>query len=82
MATGDAGYVLVRAPETIRIRDLVAELLRGGDGHVDLEGLLALDAPLQDTLSKIEAGLREGFGDLTLADMVAAVSRESAPQPA
>jgi membrane protein len=77
VTTGDAGYVLMRAPETIRIRDLVAELMRGGGGHVDLEGLLSLDAPLQETLSKIEIGLREGFGDLTLADMVAA-----APAPA
>ena len=73
VAVRDAGYVLMRAPESIRIRDLVAELLReGGGGHAELDSLLTLDAPLRDTLAQIEAGLAQGFGDLTLADMVAA----------
>lgn len=79
VANGDAGYVLMRAPESVRIRDLVAELMRDGGSHSELEGSLALDAPLQNTLSKIEAGLHQGFGDLTLADLVAAAPEE---QPA
>ena len=72
VASRDAGYVLMRAPETIRIRDLVGELMHEGGGHAEIEGVLMLDAPLKDTMAKIEKGVAQGFGDLTLADMVAA----------
>lgn len=72
VASRDADYVLMRAPETIRIRDLVAELMHEGGGHAEIEGVLKLDAPLQETMAKIEKGFAQGFGDLTLADMVAA----------
>ncbi len=72
VASRDAGYVLMRAPETIRIRELVAELMREGGGHAEIENVLMLDAPLQETMAKIEKGVAQGFGDLTLADMVAA----------
>lgn len=71
VTTRDAGFVLMRAPESIRLRDLVEELMREGGGHAGLEDTLQMDAPLKATLSKIEAGLAQGFGDLTLADMVA-----------
>ena len=74
VASRDAGYVLMRAPETIRIRDLVAELMHEGGGHAEIEGVLMLDAPLKETMAKIEKGVAQGFGDLTLADMVAAAS--------
>ena len=72
VASRDAGYVLMRAPETIRIRDLVGELMHEGGGHAEIEGVLMLDAPLKETLAKIETGVAQGFGDLTLADMIAA----------
>ena len=72
VASRDAGYVLMRAPETIRIRDVVAELMHEGGGHAEIEGVLMLDAPLKETMAKIEKGVAQGFGDLTLADMVAA----------
>ncbi len=72
VASRDADYVLMRAPESIRIRELVTELMREGGGHAEIEDVLQLDAPLKDTLSKIEAGVGQGFGNLTLADMVAA----------
>ena len=72
VASRDAGYVLMRAPETIRIRDLVSELMHEGGGHAEIEGVLMLDAPLKETMAKIEKGVAQGFGDLTLADMVAA----------
>ena len=75
----DAGYVLMRAAEANRNRDLVAELRREGGGHAELDGLLNLDAPLRETLAKIETGLAQGFGDLTLADMVAAAPAAPAP---
>ena len=78
MASRDAGYVLMRAPAAIRIRDLVAEWMHEGGGHAEIENVLTLDAPLQDTLAQIERGLAQGFGDLTLADMVAAVSDKKA----
>ncbi len=72
VASRDAGYVLMRAPETVRIRDLVAELMREGGGHAEIEGVLTLDGPLKETLARIEKGIDQGFGNLTLADMVAA----------
>ncbi|MGD9782510.1 MAG: YhjD/YihY/BrkB family envelope integrity protein [Kiritimatiellia bacterium] len=72
----DAAYVLMRAPDAIRIRDLVAEMMRGSGEHAEIEGVLALDAPLEETLAKIETGLGQGFGELTLADMVAAAPAE------
>ena len=73
VASRDAGYVLMRAPETVRIRNLVAEMMHEGGGHAEIEGVLMLDAPLQETMAKIEKGVEQGFGNLTLADMVAAV---------
>ncbi len=78
VASRDADYVLMRAPETIRLCDLVAELMREGGGHAELEGLLTMDAPLKETLAKIETGLGQGFGNLTLADMVAAAAGKTA----
>ena len=79
VASRDAGYVLMRAPETIRIRDVVAELMHEGGGHAEIEGVLMLDAPLKETMAKIEKGVAQGFGDLTLADMVAAAPAAPAP---
>ena len=72
VASRDASFVLMRAPESIRIRELVSELMHEGGGHAEIEGGLTLDAPLKDTMARIEHGLGQGFGDLTLADMVAA----------
>ena len=72
VASRDAGYVLMRAPETVRIRNLVAEMMHEGGGHAEIEGVLMLDAPLKETMARIEKGVAQGFGDLTLADMVAA----------
>jgi len=76
VASRDACYVLIRAPESIRISDLVAELLKEGGGHAEIEGVLTLDAPLKETMAKIEAGLAQGFGALSLADMVGAAPAE------
>ena len=79
VATRDGGYVLMRAPESIRIHALVEELLHEGGGHAELERALTVDTPLKEALARIDAGLGTGFGDLTLADMVAA---DAAGKPA
>jgi membrane protein len=71
VASRDAGYVLMRAPDTVRIRALVGEMISDGGGHPEVEESLTLDAPLKETLAKIESSLAQGFGDMTLADMVA-----------
>ncbi len=47
VASRDAGYVLMRAPESIRVEELVAALMREGGGQTELEGQLTLDAPLE-----------------------------------
>ena len=73
VASRDAGYVLMKAPNGIRIRDLVAELMREGGDHPEVDASLKLDEALNATMSNIEGGLAQGFGDLTLADMVAAI---------
>ena len=72
VASHDAGYVLMRAPETIRIHQLVEELVKEGGGHPEVDDSLKLDGPLQEAMSKLDAGFEAGFGALTLADMVAA----------
>lgn len=76
VASRDADYVLMRSPDAIRIRDLVSELMHEGGGHAEIESVLMLDEPLKETLGKIETGVNQGFGDLTLADMVAAAVPE------
>jgi len=76
IASRDAGYVLLRAPASIRIRDVLGELLSEGGGEAGMENALRLDGPLQKALGNIDAGLAHGYGDMTLADMVAA-----APEP-
>ena len=47
-----------------------------GGGHAEIESVLRLDEPLKETLGKIEKGVAQGFGDLTLADMVVAAVPE------
>lgn len=76
VASRDAGYVLMRAPDTVRIRALVGEMISDGGGHPEVEESLTLDAPLKETLAKIESSLAQGFGDMTLGDMVAAAPAE------
>jgi membrane protein len=76
VASRDAGYVLMRAPDTIRIRALVGEMISDGGGHPEVEESLMLDAPLKETLAKIESSLAQGFGDMTLGDMVATAPAE------
>jgi membrane protein len=76
VASRDSGYVLMRSPDAIRLRDLVAELLGDGGGHPEVESSLTLDGPLQETMAKIASGLQQGFGEQTLADMVAAAPAE------
>ena len=76
IAPPEVGYLLKRLPETIRLSDLVAELLHEGGGHEELESNLTMDEPLTETLGKIEEGLARGFGGMTLADMVLAAPAE------
>lgn len=78
VASRDAGYVLMRAPDAVRIQDLVAELLREGGGHPEVDESIRLDESLSGTMAKIEAGLAQGFGDLTLTDMVAGAPADRA----
>jgi membrane protein len=78
VASRDAGYVLMRSPDVIRVRDLVAELLREGGGHPEVDESIRLDESLSGTMAKIEAGRAQGFGDLTLTDMVAGAPADRA----
>lgn len=71
VASRDAGYVLMRSPESIRLRDLVSELLREGGGHPEVDESIRIDDTLQEAIGKMEVGLAGGFGDLTLGDLVA-----------
>lgn len=72
VAGRDAGYVLMRAPEALKLRDVVSELVREGGGHPEVDESIRIDEPLRATMAKFEEGLAQGFGELTLADMVAA----------
>jgi hypothetical protein len=49
-------------------------MISDGGGHPEVEESLTLDAPLKETLAKIESSLAQGFGDMTLGDMVATAS--------
>lgn len=79
VASRDAGYVLMRAPDAVRIQDLVAELLREGGGHPEVDESIRIDEPLQAAMGRIETGLTQGFGDLTLEEMVADAPNEEPP---
>ena len=72
VASRDAGFVLIRAPDAIRIQDLVGKLLREGGGHPEVDESIRLDDALKEVMSQIDRGMTQGFGDLTLGDMVAA----------
>lgn len=80
VADGKSNYVLMRAPDSIRIQALVTELMREGGGHPEVDVNLMLDESLKETMAQLESGLVQGFGDQTLADMVAAAP-VPAPQP-
>ena len=80
VADGKSNYVLMRAPDSIRIQALVTELMREGGGHPEVDVNLMLDESLKETMAQLESGLVQGFGDQTLADMVAAAPAP-APQP-
>ena len=72
VASRDASYVLIRTPDSIRLHELVNKLMREGGSHAELEASLTVDTPLKETLAKIEQGAQQGFGNLTLADLVTA----------
>jgi hypothetical protein len=71
VANDQGSYVLMRAPDTLRIQTLVTELLREGGGHPEVDVNLQLDDSLKETMARLESGLVQGFGDQTLAHMVA-----------
>jgi membrane protein len=78
VASRDAGYVLMRAPDAVRIQDLVSELLREGGGHPEVDESIRIDEPLRAAMAQIERGLTQGFGDLTLAAMAAGAPADRA----
>jgi len=79
VAGRDAGFVLMRAPENLPLRNVVSDMMRAGGDNLELEKSLMVDPALKSMLSKIETGLDQGFGALTVADLVAAAASPATP---
>ena len=75
-AAQEGGFVLLRAPETIHVRDLVGVVAQEGSQPEAL-GLTALDAPVQRVLKDLESNLAKSLSDVTIKDLLPA--EESRP---
>lgn len=82
VASRDAGYVLMRAPDVIRIRQLVRELVSESGGFSEVDEHIQLDAALKGIMGQIDSGLAGELGELTLAEMVSRSASSPAGAPA
>jgi membrane protein len=62
-------YVLLRAPDSLRIRDLADSLLDTGTEPAEL-GMAGLDGRVQRAMAQLTRGMRGALGDSTVADML------------
>ena len=68
-------YVLVKAPETVRVGDVVETILQSGAKPETL-GLMKMEPDVEDVLSKFQRGVEGSLDPLTLKDLLSA-----APNP-
>ena len=69
--TADKGgcYVLIRAPETITVRDVVDIILQHG-ASPELLGLAHVDPAVEKMLSTLDEGLGRSFDQVTVKDLL------------
>lgn len=70
IAGPDEVYVLTRSPEQTNMHQFIGDLMRAGGGAESVEAHLADGSSLKLMLDKLGIGLKEGFGDLTLAKLI------------
>jgi len=73
----EGGFVLLRAPETIRVRDLVAVVAQEG-ARPEALGLTALDEQVQRVLKELESNLAKSIGEMTVKDLLPAEEARTA----
>ena len=69
-------FVLLKAPETIHVRDLVGIVAQEG-AQPEALGLTKLDLPVERVLKDLESNLAQSIGDVTIKDLLPA--EESRP---
>jgi len=62
-------YVLLRAPDSLRIGDLADSLLDTGIGPAEL-GMAGVDARVQKAIARLAGGMRGALGGATVGDML------------
>jgi len=78
VAAGDGSYVLLKVPDSIRIKDVINVVLQSGASPQSL-GLDHLNPAIRQVLGKEETGSAEALKDFSVTDLLRLHSRLSAP---
>ena len=69
LSEGQSSYVLVKAPETVRLGDVVETIIHSGAKPESL-GLARMEPDVEDVLVKLQHGIEGSLGSLTLKDLL------------
>lgn len=78
VAAGDGSYVLLKVPDSIRIKDVINVVLQSGASPQSL-GLDHLNPAIRQVLGKEETGSAEALKDFSVTDLLRLHSRLAAP---
>ncbi len=78
VAAGDGSYVLLKVPDSIRVKDVINVILQFGTSPRSL-GLDHLNPAIRQVLGKEETGAAEALKDFSITDLLRLHSRLSAP---
>ena len=78
VAAGDGSYVLLKVPDSIRVKDVINVIIQSGTSPQSL-GLDHLNPAIRQVLGKEESGAAEALKDFSITDLLRLHSRLSVP---
>ncbi len=81
VAPGDGSYVLLKVPDSIRVKDVMDVILQAGTSPQSL-GLERLNPAIRQVLGKEQTGVAEALKDFSITDLLRLHSRLSDPAAA
>ena len=73
-----ATFVLRRTPDVLKLGEVLQALLRGAPDELELTSALTADPVVAGVLERLDDGLAEGFGETTVADLLADAPEDGA----
>lgn len=78
VSAGDGSYVLLKVPDSIRVKDVIDVMIQSGATPRSL-GLDHLNPAIRQVLGREESGVAEALKDFSITDLLRLHSRLSAP---